>query len=102
MMKKKLKKPLIIGLVVLVFLVRIVNGFIFKDTIDFGATVLTDMGTYPTDYESLAVIEIKQGSLNGFHILPNEKTESGVIVTFGGSEGGCNYFQGIELANKGY
>lgn len=40
--------------------------------------------------------------MNGFHIKPNNKTSDGIIVTFGGSEGGCNYFQAIELGQKGY
>lgn len=89
--------------ILIVFAVRIINRFRYPDVQFWDSSVnLQDMTTYPLQHEDLTITEIKQNNLNGFHIKPNKKTTNGVIVTFGSSEGGCNYFQGVELAQKGY
>lgn len=89
--------------IIAIFGVRFINEFRYPD-VDLGdsSVTLQDMSTYPLEYEGVMIEEIHQGSANGFHIIPNNKTSNGVIVTFGGSEGGCNYFQAIDLAQNGY
>lgn len=87
----------------IIFGVRFINGFRYPD-VDLGDSSINiqDMSTYPLEYDGVMIEKINKGSLNGFHIASNNKIMNGVVVTFGGSEGGCNYFKAIDLAQKGY
>lgn len=46
--------------------------------------------------------EVKGEYMNGFHLKPEVIRYKGVIITFGGSEGGCNGDIAETLAKKGY
>lgn len=87
----------------IVLAIRTINSIVFKDVELVGTiTYVGDMAKYPLEYENIAISEIKEGFLNGFHFIPNEKSSKGSIVVFGGSDGGCDYDRAIELANDGY
>lgn len=54
-------------------------------------------------YEASTSIEPIEGDyLNGFHFRPDTKLHSGVVVTYGGSEGSPDYGRAKELADEGY
>jgi len=105
---KRFKKTKIVLLIILisiltVFVIRFVNGLRYPNTVFSDSFVnIQDMTSYPLEHDNVTIIEIKQNSLNGFHLKPNGERKNGVIVTFSGSEGGSNYFQALELANEGY
>lgn len=48
------------------------------------------------------VEDIKDDILIGYHFKQNTPTYNGVLVCFGGSEGGCNYDVAEEQAQRGY
>lgn len=93
----------VLVLVIVIISVRFINGLRFpKEAAEHNSVDIQDMSAYPLEYEGLTVKEIKQNRLNGFHIVPDNKTSKGAIVTFGGSEGGCNYFKAVDLAQNGF
>ncbi len=91
------------ALPLLVIIIRFINSLRYPPQKYENSDVdLRNMDAYPTKVDSLTISKIQQNQVNGFHILPDEKKKSGIVVTLGGSEGGCDYFKGIELAQQGY
>lgn len=88
------------ALALIVVAVRLVNGWRF----DGGGTGSDpqDLSSYQLDQEGFSVEHITGDYLNGFHLVPDEVTSNGVVVTFGGSEGGPDYARALELAGRGY
>src|SRR5699024_3452620 len=61
----------------------------------------TDFSLYDTDIDGVDVEIIEEDLLNGFHLVPDNISTEGVIVTFGGSDGSSNYDLAKMLA-EGY
>lgn len=62
----------------------------------------TDLSQYDMNVEGVEVSRIEGDYLNGFRLIPNEKTHPGVVITFGGSEGSPNYEAGKAFSQNGY
>ncbi len=97
---------LLILMIVSVFLLRAYNHFSYskyqqaEDNSIYSDPQNLDL--YPTDLDGVDVKHIEGNYLNGFHLKPNNKTEKGVIVTFGGSEGSPAYYEAVSFAKGGY
>jgi dienelactone hydrolase len=61
-----------------------------------------DLASYDLDQEGMTVEQVTGQGLAGFHLLPDEVTRDGVVVTFGGSEGGADYARAHDLAGRGH
>lgn len=48
------------------------------------------------------IFQIHKGYVNGYHLRNKEKMQKGVVVTFGGSEGGCYYDMAEHIAQNGF
>ncbi len=48
------------------------------------------------------VSDINGDSLKGYHLVPDEIKHSGVVLTYGGSEGSTNFNYAADIAQKGY
>ena len=103
---KKLKLTLIILAVIIVTILtfRVINGMRFPSNEEvLGSYVLGgDMDAYQLEQEGVTVTPIKDNYINGFHIVPDEKSKPGLIVSFGGSDGGIDFDKSIALAKEGY
>lgn len=51
---------------------------------------------------SASISPIAGDYLNGFHVVPDQRTHAGVVVTVGGSEGSAALDRAVELADDGY
>ena len=103
---KKLKVTLIIiaVIVVAIFTLRIINGVRFSvdPKLLGGYIVGGDMDAYPLEQEGVTITPIKDEYVKGFRMIPDEKSKSGLIVMFGGSDGGVDFDHGVKLAKEGY
>ena len=63
---------------------------------------VTDIHLYPTHIEGVHVKYIDEGSLQGFHLTPDNKLHNGVVICYGGSEGSPNFDEARRLAEEGY
>lgn len=86
-------------LALIVVAVRLVNGWRFGG--DTGPDP-QNLASYELDQEGMTVEHITGDYLNGFHLVPDEVTSNGVVVTFGGSDGGPDYERALELAGRGH
>lgn len=59
---------------------------------------------YRLSPENIRVIKKKfnEGYIRGFHHIPNDIRHKGVVITFGGSEGGMNEYYSNYLSSDGY
>lgn len=62
----------------------------------------TDWSLYPTTIPGLSVTEVHEKTLQGFHFQPEKTKYQGVIVCYGGSDGGPNFDTARALAEAGY
>ena len=95
----------IIAIVVIILIaLRTINGIRFSPDVEkIGSYAFAgNMEAYPLEQEKMTISVIKDGYTNGFHLIPNEKTKSGLIVTFGGSDGGTDFDRSVKLAKEGY
>src|SRR5699024_5196774 len=58
--------------------------------------------SYPTDLPGVAVAPIADGPVRGFHLRPHEIRHRGVVLTWGGSEGGPDFEHARLLAGEGH
>lgn len=99
-MLKKVKKIIYVlsAILLIVFIVRQVNGYIIypenKDTFESKREMVSN--------KIEVVNKIKYKHLNGFHLLPKDKKTKGIIITFGGSEGSSLYSKSEQLCEEGY
>lgn len=97
---------LLLTLVGLIMALRAWNDHRYDELIpeDFPAYYqdVTDKSAYPKDLPGVAVTEIQGDYLNGFRLEPEVVKYSGVVVTFGGSEGSPAYETASQLAQQGY
>lgn len=97
---------IVIILLALVFILRIYNDHKYKDinALKFPEYYkdVTDISLYPTDIEGVDVTYVDQGRMQGFRFVPKEKSHKGLVICFGGSDGGPNFEKAKSLAEEGY
>lgn len=97
---------LVIILVVLVFIFRIYNNHKYKDNnaLKFPEYYkdVTNISLYPTDIDGVDVTYVDEGRMQGFRFTPKEKSHKGLVICFGGSDGGPNFETAKRLAEEGY
>ena len=107
-MKKKFFRifSIVIILVVLVFILRIYNDHKYKDNnaLKFPEYFkdVTNISLYPTDIDGVDVTNADEGRMQGFRLVPKEKSHKGLVICFGGSEGSPNFENAKILAKEGY
>ncbi len=89
----------VVVLLGVLFVVRTINGERYGMVAGPDAT---DPATYPLDQPGMTVEPIRGQYLNGFHLVPDEITRSGLVVTFGGSDGTPDYGRAVAVAGQGY
>lgn len=52
--------------------------------------------------KDVEIFQIHCGYVNGYHLRSKNKIQKGVVVTFGGSEGGCYYDMAEHIAQNGF
>ena len=97
---------IVIILVVLVFILRIYNDHKYKDNNAFKFPEyykdVTNISLYPTDIDGVDVTYLDEGRMQGFRFVPKEKSHKGLVICFGGSDGGPNFETAKRLAEDGY
>ena len=96
---------IIIAIVVItIFALRTINGIRFApDAEKIGSFAFAgDMDAYSLEREGMTISTIHDGYTNGFHLIPNEKSKTGLLVVFGGSDGGTDFDRSVMLAKEGY
>lgn len=110
-MKKVLKILLRVFLIFIllfisIFVIRWINSYRYQEYLlpeeESVYNDPADFSLYDKEIEGVDVEVIEEGLLNGFHLVPDEMTSEGVILTFGGSEGSTNYDLAKILAEEGY
>ena len=96
----------VILLVALVFILRIYNDHKYKDNNAFKFPEyykdVTNISLYPTDIDGVDVTYVDEGRMQGFRFVPKEKLHKGLVICFGGSDGGPNFETAKRLAEDGY
>lgn len=108
---KKLKLMVLLVIIFFIVVVGIVFLLRFYNDNKYGNEDLstyeyyqnvTDLNLYPKTIEGVDLKYIDEGALQGFHMIPHDKVYKGVIVCYGGSEGGPNFEEAERLAKEGY
>lgn len=63
---------------------------------------VANISLYPTDIEGVDVTYVDEGRMQGFRFVPKEKLHRGLVICFGGSDGGPNFETAKRLAEEGY
>ncbi|WP_138159660.1 alpha/beta fold hydrolase [Peptoniphilus catoniae] len=96
----------VIIILALVFIIRIYNDHKYKDTNTFKFPEyykdVTDISLYPIDIDGVDVTYVDEGRMQGFRFVPKEKSHKGLVICFGGSDGGPNFETAKRLAEEGY
>lgn len=98
-----LRWPLVFLLVVVLAGVaaRIVNHFRYPEpTLAYAEP--RNAASYPTELPGVTVTPIADGPVRGFHLRPDENRYDGVVLTWGGSEGGPDFEHAELLARAGH
>jgi len=61
-----------------------------------------DPASYPTSVPGVTVTPIADGPIRGFHLRPDEIRHRGVVMVWGGSEGGPDFRRAELLAREGH
>ena len=97
---------IVIILAALVFILRTYNDHKYKDINAFKFPEyykdVTDISLYPTDIEGVDVTYVDEGRMQGFRFVPKGKSHKGLVICFGGSDGGPNFEKAKSLAEEGY
>src|SRR5699024_1143079 len=89
----------LVVLVLIVVGVRLINGWRFGSESDADPQ---DLASYELEHEGMSIEQLDGDYLSGFHLVPDEVSRDGVVVTFGGSDGGPDFERAVELAGEGY
>lgn len=65
-------------------------------------TDVTNVSYYPTKIAGVSVTYVDEGTMQGFHLVPDQKKYEGIVVCYGGSEGSPNFGEAERLAKEGY
>ena len=90
----------VVALALIVLVVRGINGWRYPQPA-LRRENPADLSTY-SGRPGVGVTHVTGTYLNGFHLKPDRVTHRGVVVTFGGSDGGCNWDLANRLADQGY
>lgn len=104
---RKVRRVLLWVVLVLVVVVlavvaaRVVNHFRYPEPeVEFPEPM--NAATYPTEVPGVAVEPIADGPVRGFHLRPDEIQHSGIVMVWGGSEGGPDFRRAELLASAGH
>lgn len=61
-----------------------------------------DASTYPTELPEVEIAQVAEGPVRGFHLRPEDIRHEGVVLTWGGSEGGPDFEHAQLLAREGH
>lgn len=81
--------------------VRAVNGLRYPAPPAFAGDY-QDAARYPLAQPGMTVQRVTGAYLNGFHLRPDAVRHAGLVVIWGGSEGGPDYDRAVRLAGQGY
>lgn len=91
----------IVAFVLVIVAVRFVNGLRYPTPPELAGNP-QDPSIYPLDQPGLSIERVEGHYLNGYHLTPDAPERSGLVVVWGGSEGGPDYARGVQLAGQGY
>ena len=91
--------PLTLALVVLG--IRFVNGLRYPAPAN-AVDDPKDPAQYALTQPGMTVERVEGDYLSGFHLRPDTTTQQGLVVTWGGSDGGPDYDRAVRLAGQGY
>lgn len=100
-MKKVLLRILaaVVTLVLVVVGIRVVNGIRYPaDDLD----ALRDPASYALTQEGVRVERVQQGRVQGFHLRPGRPVGKGLVIIWGGSEGGPDFDRAVRIAQAGH
>lgn len=89
------------SLALIVVAVRLVNGWRYP-TPEQLTRDPRDASIYPLSAPGMTVERIEGDYLNGFHLHPDSVTHRGLVVVWGGSEGGPDFRRAHRIASWGY
>ena len=85
-----------------VFGVRAINGARHPEPVLAGVSLERLAGS-PTESPEVTIVRITEGALDGYHLRPTDgRTLSGLVVTWGGSDGDANDQVAFDLARGGH
>lgn len=91
----------LVVVVLAVVSVRVVNHFRYPEPeVEYPEPM--DAASYPTELPGVAVESIADGPVRGFHLRPDEIRHEGVVLVWGGSEGGPDFGHAELLAQSGH
>ncbi len=106
---KTLKRVVLVILLVVLFFVALVTIMGKINTKKYSMyreknpiSNVTDIKNYDKKIDGMQVKVVKDKSVNGIHLIPDNIKHPGVVITYGGSEGSPNYKQAVEIAKQGY
>lgn len=91
----------VVALVLVVVGIRFVNGLRHPTPPEFAGDA-TDASRYSLTQPGMQVERVQGQYLNGFHLKPDAVRHAGLVVTWGGSDGGPDYQRAVRLAGQGY
>ena len=103
---KKLGKVLLailgvlLALALLLLAVRLVNGFRYPEPPALAVNL--DPASYPTTVPGATVERVDLDRLQGFHLSPDTPSHDGLVVIWGGSDGGPDFARAARIAGQGY
>lgn len=90
----------VLGIFIIIIVIRKINhAILYKKNYSAHRSEKNNF----SKYENILYIRlIDYNKVQGYHFKPKIKKYRGLIITFGGSDGGCLYSLGEEICNKGY
>src|SRR5699024_12379546 len=88
----------LVVLVLIVVGVRLINGWRFGSESDADPQ---DLASYELEHEGMSIEQLDGGYLSGCHLVRDEVSRHGVVLTFGGSDGGPAFERAVALAGGG-
>ncbi|MDO4671258.1 MAG: acyl-CoA thioester hydrolase/BAAT C-terminal domain-containing protein [Aerococcus sp.] len=97
---------MVVILVALIFIIRIYNDRKYNSANVAQAPEyyknVSDISLYPTSIDGVDVTYVDEGKMQGFRLVPKQKSHRGLVICFGGSEGSPNFENAERLAKEGY
>lgn len=91
----------LVVVVLAVVLARVVNHYRYPEP-DVTYAEPADPASYPAGLPGVTVTPIADGPVRGFHLRPDDIRHDGVVLTWGGSEGGPDFEHAELLALEGH